>query len=192
MLAVAKDEPLWAVVHGHWGQLRADAIAAQRAPEAWQQLSAGDGAKGPRLFDWVRLPLALPVGVTEDRRAALLDRHILGAARDVREEGIGNIRNEEADGRRSLVGESPRDLARLKVELANGLQDDLARLCTDVGRVIEHARHRGNRDADTPRHVLNRHDSPSHIHPPPLCCGGDCPFWYRFHLAVGSVVVGMK
>lgn len=58
LLAVAKDEPLWAVVHGHWGQLRADAIAAQLAPEASRRLSGGNGAKGPRLFDWAQLPLA--------------------------------------------------------------------------------------------------------------------------------------
>src|SRR5699024_5926098 len=27
----------------------------------WQRLSAGDGAKGPRLFDWCRLPLMAPL-----------------------------------------------------------------------------------------------------------------------------------
>ncbi len=26
------------------------------ADAAWQRLSAGDGAKGPRLYDWARLP----------------------------------------------------------------------------------------------------------------------------------------
>ena len=68
VLAVAKGEPLWAVVHGHWGQPRADVIAAQTPPDAWQRLSAGEGAKGPRLYDWVRVPLARLQLSEEERR----------------------------------------------------------------------------------------------------------------------------
>ena len=48
VLAVTSDEPLWAVLDGRWGQPRADVIAAQIPADAWQRLSAGDGAKGPR------------------------------------------------------------------------------------------------------------------------------------------------
>ena len=58
VLAVAKDEPLWAVLDGRWGQPRADAIAAHVPAQAWRRLSAGDGAKGPRVDDWARVPLA--------------------------------------------------------------------------------------------------------------------------------------
>jgi SRSO17 transposase len=58
VLAVASNEPLWAVLDGHWGQPRADAIAAQIPPEGWHRLSAGPGAKGPRLFDWAQVRLA--------------------------------------------------------------------------------------------------------------------------------------
>jgi SRSO17 transposase len=36
----------------------AEAIAEGRAPPAWQRLSAGDGTKGPRLYDWSHLELA--------------------------------------------------------------------------------------------------------------------------------------
>ncbi|MGH2618781.1 MAG: IS701 family transposase, partial [Thermomicrobiales bacterium] len=39
------------------------ALAAAAAPDAWQRLSAGAGAKGPRWFDWLRVairPLADP------------------------------------------------------------------------------------------------------------------------------------
>jgi SRSO17 transposase len=32
--------------------------AAEVAVDAWQRLSAGEGAKGPRLYDWARVPLA--------------------------------------------------------------------------------------------------------------------------------------
>lgn len=74
VLAVAKDEPLWAVLtgadgqHDQWGQPRADVIAAQASAAEWQRLSAGNGAKGPRLHDWTRLRLARLQLTAEERR----------------------------------------------------------------------------------------------------------------------------
>src|SRR3954462_8688884 len=38
------------------GFARVDGWAAQLPPEAWHRLSAGEGAKGPRLYDWAYLP----------------------------------------------------------------------------------------------------------------------------------------
>jgi SRSO17 transposase len=38
------------------GGRRVDAWAAGVPPEAWHRLSAGEGAKGPRLYDWAYLP----------------------------------------------------------------------------------------------------------------------------------------
>lgn len=52
VLAVAKSEPLWAE---GFRQVRADKMAATLQPADWQRLSAGEGAKGPRLYDWARL-----------------------------------------------------------------------------------------------------------------------------------------
>jgi SRSO17 transposase len=40
---------------------RVDHLAAQVAPQAWQRLSAGEGSKGPRLYDWARLEVEGPV-----------------------------------------------------------------------------------------------------------------------------------
>ncbi|WP_067684265.1 IS701 family transposase [Nocardia miyunensis] len=34
------------------GRVRADALAATLPKQAWQPLSAGEGAKGPRIYDW--------------------------------------------------------------------------------------------------------------------------------------------
>jgi SRSO17 transposase len=68
VLAVACDEPLWAVLDGRLGQPRADAIAAAAPARAWRRLSAGDGAKGPRLYDWARVRLARLQVTAEDRR----------------------------------------------------------------------------------------------------------------------------
>lgn len=68
VLAVAKDEPLWAILEGHWGEPRADEIAAHIPMAAWRRLSAGDGAKGPRRYDWARVPLARLQLSDEERR----------------------------------------------------------------------------------------------------------------------------
>lgn len=49
VLAVASNEPLW------WGgpdYRKAAEIAAALEARAWKRISAGDGAKGPRLYDW--------------------------------------------------------------------------------------------------------------------------------------------
>lgn len=68
VLAVASNEPLLAVLDGHFGQPHADRIAAAIPASAWQRLSAGAGAKGPRLFDWARAPLARLQLSAEERR----------------------------------------------------------------------------------------------------------------------------
>lgn len=53
VLGIAKDEPLWC----EFEQQRADEWAATLPDEAWQRLSCGEGAKGPREYDWALLPL---------------------------------------------------------------------------------------------------------------------------------------
>ena len=57
VLAVPVNERLWFDQGQGTEQLRADAIAGTIQPEEWQRLSAGEGAKGPRLYDWARKPL---------------------------------------------------------------------------------------------------------------------------------------
>jgi SRSO17 transposase len=54
VLAVPCNEPLW------WQgprYVRADQIAGSLPQDAWRRLSAGDGAKGPRVYDWAWTPL---------------------------------------------------------------------------------------------------------------------------------------
>jgi SRSO17 transposase len=65
VLAVACDEPLWG--RGPC-RARADELARARPPAAWKRLSAGDGAKGPRLYDWRRVPLWRLEITPEDQR----------------------------------------------------------------------------------------------------------------------------
>ncbi|MCW2879090.1 MAG: transposase [Sphaerisporangium sp.] len=45
------------VGYGNTGS-RADAVTADAPEQAWKRLSAGDGAKGPRLYDWAMATLA--------------------------------------------------------------------------------------------------------------------------------------
>jgi len=58
VLMVKSTESLWSDGEGGVRQRPAAEIAAAVAPEAWQRLSCGAGAKGPRLYDWTRVKLA--------------------------------------------------------------------------------------------------------------------------------------
>ena len=57
VLAVKNNEPLWANTEGGSAQVAARELAQQIPDERWQRLSAGDGSKGPRLYDWGWLPI---------------------------------------------------------------------------------------------------------------------------------------
>ena len=54
VLAVACNEPLW---HGGPHYASAEHIAQDQPAQAWHRLSAGEGAKGERLYDWALVPL---------------------------------------------------------------------------------------------------------------------------------------
>ncbi|MFE5029146.1 hypothetical protein ACFRAO_39130 [Streptomyces sp. NPDC056656] len=53
MLAVPNSQQVKSLA-GIW---RIDQLISEAPDEAWQQLSCGDGAKGPRLFDWASAKL---------------------------------------------------------------------------------------------------------------------------------------
>lgn len=56
VLAVSGQEYAWL----GWRQQQVKTILAALPPEGWTRLSAGDGSKGPRWYDWRWLPLAEP------------------------------------------------------------------------------------------------------------------------------------
>jgi SRSO17 transposase len=56
-LAVSGKEFVWL----GWDQRQVKTVLAALPAEGWTRLSAGDGAKGPRWYDWRWLPLADPV-----------------------------------------------------------------------------------------------------------------------------------
>jgi SRSO17 transposase len=57
VLAISAKE----YVTREWRQERVGAVLAALPKQGWRRLSAGDGAKGPRLYDWLRLPLLDPL-----------------------------------------------------------------------------------------------------------------------------------
>jgi SRSO17 transposase len=57
VLAVKRSEPLWAVTGRGPAQVAAADLVAALAEDAWARLSAGDGAKGPRRYDWARVAI---------------------------------------------------------------------------------------------------------------------------------------
>jgi SRSO17 transposase len=63
VLAVKATEPLWAATDRGPAQVAAADLVAAVPAAAWVTLSAGDGAKGPRRYDWARVvirPLGAP------------------------------------------------------------------------------------------------------------------------------------
>lgn len=60
VLEVACKEALWSWQERGPQQVRADRLAQQVPATSWERLSAGWGAKGPRLYAWTRVPLFRP------------------------------------------------------------------------------------------------------------------------------------
>lgn len=56
VLAVSSQQRLWI----GFSQKRVDAIGRELDPENWLRLSAGDGMKGPRLYDWAAGQFGIP------------------------------------------------------------------------------------------------------------------------------------
>jgi SRSO17 transposase len=60
VLAVKATQPLWAAGEQGPAELPARQLVAGLPARAWRRLSAGDGAKGPRVYDWARVALTRP------------------------------------------------------------------------------------------------------------------------------------
>jgi SRSO17 transposase len=54
VLAVKRSQALWSM---RLRQERAVTLAGQLPARAWRRLSAGNGAKGPRIYAWARVPI---------------------------------------------------------------------------------------------------------------------------------------
>ena len=52
VLSIKSNEKLWVLTEEGPRQVRVDRLASQVEESGWARLSAGDGAKGPRIYDW--------------------------------------------------------------------------------------------------------------------------------------------
>ena len=57
VLAIKRNEKLWALTDKGPLQVRADRLASQVEESGWIRCSAGDGAKGPRVYDWAAVEI---------------------------------------------------------------------------------------------------------------------------------------
>ena len=57
MLAIKRSEKLWALTDKGPRQVRADRLASGVEECVWVRCSAGDGAKGPRVYDWATVDI---------------------------------------------------------------------------------------------------------------------------------------
>ena len=70
VLAVKTSEKLWAWTEKGPSQVRADRLASQVEEPGWVRCSAGDGAKGPRVYDWAAVENTAPEGTRQGPLAA--------------------------------------------------------------------------------------------------------------------------
>ena len=80
VLAVKNNEPLWADTERGSAPVAARRLAEEIPDDQWQRLSAGEGSKGPRLYDWGRLPIR--PGSAPDRGHWLLVRRSIADPED--------------------------------------------------------------------------------------------------------------
>ena len=57
VMAIKRSEKLWALTEKGPRQVRADRLASRVDELGWVRCSAGDGAKGPRVYDWAAVDL---------------------------------------------------------------------------------------------------------------------------------------
>jgi SRSO17 transposase len=69
VMATRRDDE---VAAGLFTTTRMDALVAKVRPGAWVRMSCGDGAHGPRSYDWARIPIRREFGT--DRRGWVLAR----------------------------------------------------------------------------------------------------------------------
>ena len=77
VLAVSGKDYVWT----GWRQQQVKTLLAKLPEEGWERLSAGAGAKGPREYDWLRLPIGS--GLQEPGRRWLLVRRSISEQQDL-------------------------------------------------------------------------------------------------------------
>ena len=85
VLAVRSNEKLWVLTDQGLCQVRADRLTSQVDELGWTRCSAGDGAKGPRVYDWAVVEIRPLEGAGQGLLAA-------GPAQHCPARGVGLLR----------------------------------------------------------------------------------------------------
>ncbi len=75
VLAVACSHQVRTHAGPHVAKVRADQLAASLPRRAWQRLSAGDGSKGPRFYDWAWISIEAEQPEAQGQRWLLIRRN---------------------------------------------------------------------------------------------------------------------
>ncbi len=81
VLAVKRNEPLWVDTERDMAQVAARDLAQEMPADQWQRLSAGEGSKEPRLYDWGRV--SIRAGSDPDQSHWLLVRRSIADPDDL-------------------------------------------------------------------------------------------------------------
>jgi SRSO17 transposase len=116
VLALSGKAHVWSGFYQHRVSTLLDALregelqAGQTEEEGWKRLSAGEGSKGPRLYDWLRLPLNPPL--QEDFQRWLLVRRSIEDPEDLSAYTVFCAQNTTLEALAKVAG------SRWRVEIA--------------------------------------------------------------------------
>ena len=105
------------------------------------------------------LPLAnaVLVGAGRDEHQAAIAGHLLDGAGDGREEGVGHVLDDQADGLAAAAAlEAAGDLVAPETELADGVADTGGRRGSNAGLAVDHPRDRLEADSGNGGHMTKR------------------------------------
>src|SRR5215216_674180 len=116
VLALSGKAPVWSGFYQHRVSTLLDALregelqSGEIEEEDWKRLSAGEGSKGPRLYDWLRLPLNPPL--QEDFQRWLLVRRSIEDPEDLSAYTVFCAQNTTLEALAKVAG------SRWRVEIA--------------------------------------------------------------------------
>jgi SRSO17 transposase len=116
VLALSGKAHVWSGFYQHRVSTLLDALregelqAGETEEEGWKRLSAGEGSKGPRLYDWLRLPLNPPL--QEDFHRWLLVRRSIEDPEDLSAYTVFCAQNTTLEALAKVAG------SRWRVEIA--------------------------------------------------------------------------
>ena len=106
VMAIKSNEKLWALTDRGPLQVRADRLAAGVEESAWVRCSAGNGAKGPRVYDWAAVDIRPLREPGDERQLVLPVASISFAGRDEVNHPVRRCRIDHRSTSRTIEAET--------------------------------------------------------------------------------------